>query len=117
MMQTKGFSALSVQFYQTKQHHVSEERYLQVKIKLWESLLSFSPQSVHLPFSNLNTVSHIAANFHNNVIMNSLCVAVDLYVAVNDSIKPFSVAWKRKNGVPFPWLSSYDISRTVVITM
>ena len=88
MMHTKGFSAPSVQFYQIKQHHVSEERYLQVKIKLWESLLSFSPQSVHLHLSNLNNVSHIASSLHNNIIMNSNCVAVDLYVAVNDNIKP-----------------------------
>ena len=77
--------APSVRFYQTKQHHVSEERYLQVKIKLWESLLSFSPEIFHLPLSNLNTVSHIAASFRNNVTMNSLCVAVDLYVAVNNN--------------------------------
>jgi len=69
MLQTKGFSAPSVQFYQTKQHHISEERYLQVKIKLWESLLSFSPQSVHLPLSNLNTVIHIATSLHNNVML------------------------------------------------
>jgi len=65
MMQAKVFSAPSVHFYQTKQHHVSEERYLQVKIKLWECLLSFSPENFHLPLSNLNTVSHIAVSLHN----------------------------------------------------
>jgi hypothetical protein len=76
---------------------VSEERYLHVKIKLWEYLLSFSSQYSHLPLSNLNKISYTAARFHNNVTMISLSVVVDLYVAVNN-IKQFSVAWKRKNG-------------------